>query len=436
MPEPSSPPSRPWKRPASLASKLAVAFVSLLVSIAVLEGLMRWVSPHPYYPFTNYADEKVGHVARPGFRGRATNMFGEFDTALNINSEGFRDTDHPLVKAPNTIRIAFLGDSFTFAEQVEEPQCFVRQAETLLNRKFSAKGNLPRVECMNFGIGGYDIQQYVLCYEAYVRKYHPDLVVVAFYVDNDLLGDAFYLLEDGFGRPYFRLVNGALEKVPANPQVLKENFGKKVRRLRVHWYQSIHLYNKQKLLFWSLRQNRRLKEDQQRKLSLNELWKEGGYRNYRYYAVGTNDPVVTEADEVSRLLLKRLEEDVEKDGGTLCGAMLPTFENLWPERWPERLKLLPGLQGILMDFERPFKQLRAFLPKLASRGDLLDTRPSLREANERAPIFFRRDSHYNRNGQEAVGQALADWLEPRCLAFDARIRERQAVTVSPRGSRK
>lgn len=414
IPASEAPHTGAWK---AIAGRLGLAVGSVVCLLAVLELLVRWLAPHPHYPFTNYPDEKVGHVAKPGFRGRATNMFGEFDTALSINREGFRDTDHPLVKPPNTVRIAFLGDSFTFAEQVEEPECFVRRTETRLNEKLRARENpVPRVECMNFGIGGYEIQQYVLCYEAYVRKYRPDLVVVAFYVDNDLLGDAFYLLEDGFGRPFFRLTNGTLEEVPANPALLRQNFQKKVRRLHVHWYQSIHLYNKQKLFFWGLRQSRRLRQAQQQKLPLQELWKEGGYKNYRYYAVGTNDPVVAEADEISRLLLKRLEADVEQDGGRLCGVMLPAHENLWPERWPERLKFLPGLKDVPMDFERPYQQLRAFLPRLEANGDLLDTRPALREADQRAPIFFRRDSHYNRNGQEAVAQALAAWLETKISA--------------------
>ena len=36
---------------------------------------------------------------------------------------------------------------------------------------------------------------------------------LAMYVHNDLYRQPFYLVENGFGR-YFRLVNGALEKVP------------------------------------------------------------------------------------------------------------------------------------------------------------------------------------------------------------------------------
>ena len=124
---------------------------------------------------------------------------------------------------------------------------------------------------------------------------------------------------------------------------------------------------------------------------------------------------MTEADILTRLLLKRLRDDIVKDNGRFYVALLPAPENLWPEQWPERRKLLPGLEKATMDFDRPFKQICAFLPNMAARGELLDLRPALRQATQEGPIFFPRDSHYNRRGQEAVAQAISRWLEPTLL---------------------
>lgn len=391
--------------------RLGILLAGLLVALFAVEILMRRLSPHPRYEFAQVPDAKVGHLTQPGFRGRATNMFGEYDTGIRINQEGFRDSDHPVQKPAGTIRVAFLGDSFTFAEQVEEPDCFVRRTWMALNGARMADSP-DRVECLNFGVGGYDLQQYVLCYETFVRKYRPDMVVVMVYVDNDLLGNAFYLMEKGFGRPYFRLVNGALERVPTDETRLKENYEEIRRRLHVRWYHHLHSYNAYKLFFWKIRQAQRLREGRKQPPPLPELWQKEGCRNYRYYAVGTDDPVVKEADILTRLLLKRLETEVKDDGGRLMVAMLPAPENLWPERWPERVKLLPGLEGMTMDFDRPFRQIRASLPGIDADGGILDTRPALREAALHNPVFFPRDSHYNRNGQEAVAQALTRWLEP------------------------
>jgi len=115
---------------------------------------------------------------------------------------------------------------------------------------------------------------------------------------------------------------------------------------------------------------------------------------------------------VTRLLLKRLETMARQNGGRFCVALLPAAENLWPEQWPQRVKLLPGLEKIPMDFERPYQRVESFLPEVKTRGDLLDLRPSLRAAAAQNPIFFHRDNHYNGHGQETVAQALAQWLEP------------------------
>jgi hypothetical protein len=42
----------------------------------------------------------------------------EGNAFVQINREGMRDREHSYRKAANTIRIAFIGDSFTEAEQV------------------------------------------------------------------------------------------------------------------------------------------------------------------------------------------------------------------------------------------------------------------------------------------------------------------------------
>ncbi|MBI4023981.1 MAG: SGNH/GDSL hydrolase family protein [Verrucomicrobia bacterium] len=394
--------------------KLGVLLFGLLAAFGLAEILTRMVAPHPRYPEFTVPDERVGYLPRPGERGRTTNMFGEFDTEIRINQEGFRDRDHPVVASSNTVRIAFLGDSFTYGEQVEEPQTFARRVETLLNADLSrGGGSAPRIETMNFGVGGYDTQQEALCYEAFVRKYRPNLLVLAMYVHNDLIGNAFYLLENGFGRPYFRLANGVLQKIPADRAKMEENHRETQRRLGVRWYHHLQFYNAQKQLQWEWRQQSKRRRLARNRPSLEEVWKEDGCRNYRYYAGDGRDPVVVEADALTRLLLERIAAMTREDGGRFCVALLPAEENLHPDRWTERVKLLPALEGMPMDFERSFQRIASFLPETVARGDLLDLRPSLRAASAARPIFFKRDNHYNAWGHEAVAQALAQWLQPR-----------------------
>ncbi len=415
---PPRPPRRLWP------AKIALALFSLAVALVLAEFAVRKFDPHPRYPDFMIPDERTGWLPKPNQHARASNMFGEYDTEIRTNHEGFRDTDHPLEKQTNTVRIAFLGDSFTFAEQGEESQTFVRRSQDLtplclgLYRpdwvEFSHDAGSLKIECMNFGVGGYDTQQELLCYENFVRKYKPDIVVLAMYVHNDLLGNAFYLQEEGSGRPYFKLVNHELRFVPADTAKLRENESQASKRLAVRWYHQLHLYNAQKQLQWAIRQRSRRRSeaasDFASKTSPGLLWKEDLYKNYRYYAGDGTDPVVVEANELTRLLLKQLDEEVRQNGGRFFIVLLPAEENIWPERWPERVKQLPGLKNIPMDFDRPFKRVNEFMPELAKRGDILDLRPALKKAAADGPIFWPRDSHYNVHGQEAAGQAIAAWL--------------------------
>ncbi|MFZ4694670.1 MAG: alginate O-acetyltransferase AlgX-related protein [Verrucomicrobiia bacterium] len=390
------------------AGRLAAIALGLLLALALAEALTRLFAPHPRYPDFIVPDPRVGHLPLPDYRGRATNMFGEFDSVIRTNHEGFRDRDHPLAKTDGTVRLAFLGDSFTFAEQVDESQSFVRRTEALLGGAPGA----PRVECLNFGVGGDDTYHELLRYEHFARKYRPDLVVLAVYVHNDLLGNAFYLLASGTGRPHFRLENGRLRFAPANSSRQEAARGASLDH-GMRWYQRLQCYNALQQLLWEVRQ--RAKRDRETKevaAGIVDPWSNEAYRNYRYFAQGRDDPVVREADEISRLLLRRLEEEVRADGGRLLVVLLPAAENLFPERWSEHVKLLPALRGLLMDFDRPFRLVPVWLPDLAASGRILDLRPALRSASSEGKIFFPRDSHYNRRGQEAVAQALAPWLRP------------------------
>jgi len=98
-----------------------------------------------------------------------------------LTPEWFRDTDHPLAKAPGTYRIAWIGDSFTFGQGVHEQDTFVRRVERALTTRMQ-----DRPEAMNFGVCGYCTQQEVTCYEQSAARYEPDLVIVTMVYNDNL----------------------------------------------------------------------------------------------------------------------------------------------------------------------------------------------------------------------------------------------------------
>ena len=72
-----------------------------------------------------------------------------------------------------------LGDSITFGNDLPYEDTFSFQ----LQQRLSAEGR--ELEVLNFGVGGYDTLQEVASLEIRGLKYHPDLVVVA-YCLNDI----------------------------------------------------------------------------------------------------------------------------------------------------------------------------------------------------------------------------------------------------------
>ncbi len=392
----------------SLLRKIGVVFVAVVVTLALLELGMRFIHPHPFYPSLVYPNEQLGFTLKPDTKGRVTNLLAEFDTAEEVNHEGFRDVDWSLGKQPNIYRIAFLGDSFTEAHQVAEKETFVRRIEAALRPR--------QVECMNFGISGYDTQQEVLCYENEVRPYKPDMVVLAMYVNNDFSGNLFYVRGSNFGRPYFHLADGKLQKIETDTKTLWANYEKSKRQDRFRWYKHLHLYNWQKDVLQFLRDQRRMKTvraiDPNDPKSLEKFWSGFAIHRYHYY-LAPQDDYGRDVDMITRLLLQRLETGVTADGARFCVVLLPGEENVFPEQWPERVKQFPGLEKFQLDFDRPFQRVAEFLPEVAKRGDVFDLRLAFREATSRGSLFLKHDQHYNRWGQESVANAVTPWLEKK-----------------------
>lgn len=101
----------------------------------------------------------------------ATSEDGNFVT----NSHGLIDREHTEAKPPNTVRIAFLGDSQARGRGLPDPN--QQRFETLLEQRLNS--SLPKhVEVLNFAVSGYRPTQmyYVATEKALV--YHPDLFLL------------------------------------------------------------------------------------------------------------------------------------------------------------------------------------------------------------------------------------------------------------------
>jgi hypothetical protein len=107
------------------------------------------------------------------------------DFSFHLNSRGFKDVEFSTSKAPGTIRILGVGDSFAFGVVPYEYNYL-----TLVEQQLKETGH--NVELINMGIPGIGPKEYLalLAREGFVLE--PDKVLLSFYVGNDF----FDLLEE------------------------------------------------------------------------------------------------------------------------------------------------------------------------------------------------------------------------------------------------
>jgi hypothetical protein len=181
---------------------LGVVGASLVIGLGLAEAGLRLAGIGYAFPWT--FDEHLGLTLRAGSEGIYRE---EGEAHFRINSQGLRDGEHANPKPPGVLRIAVLGDSFTEAFQVAVEDAFW----AVLERRLAACPGLDGrvVETLNFGVSGFSTAQSLIVLRRKVWRYDPDLVLLAFYVGNDVEDNSLAL--SGYTRrPYFRLRGEAL----------------------------------------------------------------------------------------------------------------------------------------------------------------------------------------------------------------------------------
>lgn len=106
------------------------------------------------------------------------------------NDDGFRDRDHPIENPEGLVRLAFIGDSYTFGQGVPLEQRFGERTAAALDEEWTE----VRVDSLNFGRPGANVADVLRIYEGGVRHYRPEIVVYSFVLNdfsNPVLDAAF-----------------------------------------------------------------------------------------------------------------------------------------------------------------------------------------------------------------------------------------------------
>lgn len=100
-----------------------------------------------------------------------------YKPVYTINSDSLNERfEYAFKKPPKTSRIIVLGDSWSFGIWVDTVQNYTEILEELLNKNPLCSG-VKKIEVINLGVPGYDIQYEVERYKKRGIKYQPDLVI-------------------------------------------------------------------------------------------------------------------------------------------------------------------------------------------------------------------------------------------------------------------
>ncbi len=158
--------------------RFILSFAAFIVTLLVMEGLLRAVGYLPYYldqrAFVPSQNASLLYELRPNFSGLYAGVL------IHINSEGIRGRE-PSVRNDNTaFRVVVAGDSVAFGQGVREEDTLAEQLGARLQRKFS----LP-VEAVNLGVPGYDTCQEYWRFKEKALPLGPQVALLVYY-ENDV----------------------------------------------------------------------------------------------------------------------------------------------------------------------------------------------------------------------------------------------------------
>lgn len=185
------------KKAIEILKNTLIAFISVLVLLFVLEGVIRTYS-WLVFPKMMVLDQTLGWRHAPNAEKIFINEFGEKAKVVQ-NAFGHRGQTYIGQKKSEEVRILVLGDSFTEGVHVSENDLFSRVLERL-RKEF---------QVINAGVGGYSTVQEFLYLQSQGIGFQPDLVVLMVFV-NDLVENCFPFYPAFGTRPYATFAKGKL----------------------------------------------------------------------------------------------------------------------------------------------------------------------------------------------------------------------------------
>ncbi len=411
--------------------RLTLYSLSLVIAIVALEyGLskfapnIRLLGPCDIF---NKPDEYVGWKGIPNKEGQY--ICGRVSSYVKINSQGYKDNEHDYKKGKDVFRIVVLGDSMTEAFQYPIEQTFPHILEEKLNSGIDKKEGSKSFEVINLGISGYGTAQEYLTLKHYGLKYEPDLVVLAFFLGNDVANNSLILEREKHrswetARPFFVLNNGRLEEIHvkanlSNPdKVIEQTQDGVMGPFKVLTAPFAKMFPN---IYYSIKD--RIPSS---KPELLDNSRKHGVLIDNYVYAEEYTPEWQNAWEVTEALILKISDELKEKN---IGFRVVVIPNEFEFR-PDRLGELPQTTDLRFDLRKPERLLLNFLA--GKSIDYVALRPGFekysKETGSDLYLHHAYDNHLNANGH-----AFAAELIYKKLIEDKLVHEREEVPLGVGG---
>ncbi len=178
---------------ADLLLKVAMAFLSPLVLMGLLEGmayLWEREQANSLYAWELVASRRLvwETYTEPGagYTLMKPNSSYEWQgIPVEINSKGLRTPETPYEKPADTFRILNLGDSVVMGWGVREEETYGRRLEQWLNQQ---SDDDLRYEVINAGVPGWNLENALSYLQVEGLRYEPDIILLDLTTTNDIRG--------------------------------------------------------------------------------------------------------------------------------------------------------------------------------------------------------------------------------------------------------
>jgi len=379
------------------AGNLLLVVGTSILSLVILELALRAFYPsHGTWRIHRIPDPELGWVLEPGVEFSRQVPGGYVN--VRYNSEGFRDNEHPGQGPENAMRIVVLGDSYMEANMVPLQTVFHKQLEQL------TKSHDSQIVTYNLGVAGYGTLQEYMTFMKAGKKRKPDLVLLAFYMHNDIRNNAEHLNAGAIAgrkgkrkRPYLDESSDA-EWTINKPDY--EFFQAKYLKQKNSW--SFQLKYNSVLLSLIRNAWRALRPP-------SETFRDGN--SLSLHVCGSSKQYEKGWSTTERII-KRLKQDVENAGAKLVVFSVPAFSdsdlNFVAELEQTAKKSTPKY---CVEDSPGYRELGGML----ARNDIayIDLVPEFRKAvtKDGRNLFVKGDWHWNADGHALAAKIVYDRLE-------------------------